>query len=121
RNVNETLSSLVASRIVTAYEHGNERRYHLDRVLWAQFLRFQQNSWPAYRDWPRLLRALRQLFRWLHKSSLEELTPYMLASHARTLMGQLESDLALAGVPPSGTPEREGEGYWETFTDRIER
>ena len=50
RNVNETLTSLVASRIVTAYEHGNERRYYVDRALWGQFLRFQANSWPTYRD-----------------------------------------------------------------------
>src|SRR5581483_2643679 len=53
RNVNETLTSLVASRIVTAYEQGNERRYYLDRAMWGQFLRFQPNGWPMYRDWPR--------------------------------------------------------------------
>jgi len=75
RNVNETLTSLVASRIVTVYEHGNERRYYLDRAMWGQFLRFQQNVWPTYRDWPRLLGAARQLSRWLHDAALDELTP----------------------------------------------
>lgn len=121
RNVNETLTSLVASRIVTAYEHGNERRYYLDRALWGQFLRFQPESWPTYRDWPRLLGALRRLSRWLQDGTLDQLTPYMLASHARTLMEQLEPELALAGVPRSGMPEREGEHYWQTFVETVER
>jgi hypothetical protein len=121
RNVNETLTSLVASRIVTAHEHGNERRYYLDRALWGQFLRFQPESWPTYRDWPRLLGALRRLSRWLQDPTLDQLTPYMLASNARTLMEQLEPDLALASVQPSGMPEREGEHYWQTFIETVER
>lgn len=121
RNVNETLTSLVASRIVTAYEHGNERRYYLDRALWGQFLRFQQNSWPTYRDWPRLLGAIRQLSRWLQDPALDDFTPYMLASNARTLMEQVEPELALAGVPRSGMLEGEGEHYWQTFVETAER
>lgn len=121
RNINETLSSLVASRIVTTYEQGNERRYYLDRAMWAQFLRFQQTSWPTYRDWPRLLGAARQLSRWLHDPALEDLSPYMLASNARTFMERLEPDLAPAGVlPASPGPALLGEGYWETFADTVE-
>jgi hypothetical protein len=121
RNVNETLTSLVASRIVTAYEQGNERRYYLDRVLWGQFLRFQPNGWPTYRDWPRLFGALRQVSRWLHDPTLDELTPYMLASHARTLMERLEPDLAPAGMAPAPGPAPPGEGYWGTFVATAER
>ncbi len=119
RNVNETLNSLVASRMVTAYEHGNERRYYLDRVLWATFLRLPENGWPTYRDWPRLLGALRQIFRWLHDPALDELSPYMLASNARSLMEQLEPDFELAGMPASDAPGH-GELYWESFVDRVE-
>lgn len=119
RNVNETLSSLVASRVVTAYEQGNERRYYLDRALWGQFLRFQPNGWPTYRDWPRLLGALRQLFRWLQDPALDDLTPYMLASNARTLMEQLEPDLA--SLPSLGMQMPQGEEYWRAFTERIEQ
>lgn len=121
RNVNETLTSLVASRIVTAYEHGNERRYYLDRALWGQFLRFQPNGWPIYRDWPRLLGALRQVSRWLHQPGLDELTPYMLASNARTMSEQLELDLALASLPSPGMQVPQGDDYWRTFTERIEQ
>lgn len=121
RNVNETLTSLVASRIATAYEQGNERRYYLDRAMWGQFLRFQPNSWPTYRDWPRLLSAVRHVSRWLHDPSLEELTPYMLASGARALLERLEPDLAPAGVPPAPGPAPLGEHYWDTFVLSVER
>jgi DNA-binding transcriptional ArsR family regulator len=119
RNVNETLTSLVASRIVTAYEQGNERRYYLDRAMWGQFLRLQPNGWPMYRDWPRILGALRQVSRWLHHPAQDELTPYMLASNARTLMERLEPDLAPAGV--AWAPAQYGEDYWDTFADTVER
>jgi hypothetical protein len=120
RNVNETLTSLVASSIVTAYEHANERRYYLNRALWGEFLGFQQNNWPTYRDWPRLLRSLQQLSRWLHDPAIDELTPYMLSSKARSLMQQLEPDLAAAGIP-YGTAAPQGEHYWESFVDGVER
>jgi hypothetical protein len=90
-------------------------------VLWGQFLRFQTSGWPTYRDWPRPLGALRQLSRWLHDPTLDQLTPYMLASNARTLMDELEPVLAIAGVPPSGVPEREGADYWPAFVEHAER
>lgn len=121
RNVNETLTSLVASRIVTAYEQGNERRYYLDRAMWGQFLRFQPNGWPTYRDWPRILGALRQVFRWLHDPAQDELTPYMLASNARTLMERLGPDLAPAGLALASVPAQYGDDYWDTFAATVER
>lgn len=121
RNVNETLTSLVNSRTVTAYTHGNERRYYLDRTLWGRFLRLGPESWPAYRDWPRLLGSLRRLSRWLQDGTLDQLTPYILASHARTLMEQLEPDLTAAGVPPLPGRQADGAEYWHRFVEAVEQ
>lgn len=120
RNVNETLGSLVASRIVAAYEHGNERRYYLDRAMWGQFLRFQPNGWPTYRDWPRLLGAVRRLSRWLQQPELDELTPYMLASNARSIMEHVETELAIAGVPARLMSAPQGERYWNAFVEALD-
>lgn len=120
RNVNETLTSLAAARVITTYELGNERRYNLDRAPWAQTLRLARQSWPTYRDWPRLLGALREISRWLQDRTLDGLTPHILASNARTLMERLEPDLALAGIPTSGTPPPAGEHYWQAFVERVE-
>jgi hypothetical protein len=121
RNVNDTLTSLVASRIVNAYELGNERRYSLDRFRWGEFLHFQQNGWPTYRDWPRLLGGFRRLSRWLNDPTLDQLTPYMLASNARTLMAELDSDLAVAEPLTVRAPATQGEEYWQTFVELTQR
>jgi hypothetical protein len=120
RNINETLTALVASRGVTTYEHGNERRYYLDRAMWGQFLRFEPTGWPTYRDWPRLLGALRQLSRWLQQPELDELTPYMLASEARSFMEHVEPELAIAGVPARLMLAPQGEHYWEAFVEALD-
>lgn len=121
RNVNETLNALVASRTVTTFEVGNERRYLLNRALWDQLLELQPGARPTYRDWPRLLSALRRLTRWLEDSRLDELSPYMLGSEARTLMDELGSSFASAGVLLSATPSAQGEEYWTVFEESVER
>ncbi len=121
RNVSETLASLVASGVATAFESGNERRYYLDRPQWAQLLRLPPGGWPSHREWPRLLGAFRRLSRWLHDPTLDQLTPYMLASNARVLMEELEPDFAVARVPVAHAPAAQGEQYWLSFVDAIQR
>jgi hypothetical protein len=121
RNVNETLGALVASRTVTTFEVGNERRYLLNRALWDQLLELQPGARPIYRDWPRLLSALRRLSRWLEDSKLDQLSPYMLASEARTLMDELESSFARAGVLLPSTAGAQGEKYWTVFEESVDQ
>lgn len=121
RNVNETLAALVASRTVTTFEVGNERRYLLNRALWDQLLELQPGARPTYRDWPRLLSALRRLTRWLEDTRLDQLSPYMLASEARTLMDELESSLATASVLLPSTANAQGEEYWTVFEEQVDQ
>jgi hypothetical protein len=84
-------------------------------------LDLQPASWPTYRDWPRLLSALRRLTRWLEDSRLDGLSAYMLGSEARTLMDELGSSFASAGVLLSATPSAQGEEYWTVFEESVER
>jgi hypothetical protein len=121
RNINETLKALVAAGLVTVYELGNEHRYNINVLGWNQVLGLTEETWPTHRDWPQLLRALRRLSRWLDDPRLEQLTPYMLASEARELLGEIEADLNFAGVPVSSTAGASGDQYWDTFTETIER
>jgi hypothetical protein len=121
RNINETLAALVASRTVATFDVGNERRYLLNRPSWGQLLELKPGSWPIYRDWPRLLSALRRLTRWLENSQLDQLSPYMLASEARTLMDELGSSFATAGVMLPSTASAHGEEYWPVFEESVER
>lgn len=103
---------------VERYVRGNEGRYSVDRARWASFLRAPEEI-PTYRDWPRLLLALRELDRWLHDPRLAELSDYMRASEARALMERLEPTLTAAGVLVS----RDGAGadYWSTFEENVTR
>jgi hypothetical protein len=120
RNVNETLTALTATNLVTAFELGNEHRYSLNRVLWGQLFGFKADTWPTYRDWPRLLQALRRLSRWLDDPRLDALSPYLLASEARMLMEELEPAFAATDVPRPVAFALPGEQYWQTFTERVQ-
>jgi hypothetical protein len=119
RNINETLTALVASNLVTAFELGNEHRYSLNRAVWGQLFGFKPDTWPSSRDWPRLLQALRRFSRWLDDPRLDELSPYLLASEARTLMEDLEPAFAATDVPRPLAFALPGEQYWQTFTERA--
>lgn len=120
RNIRETLTALASSRLVTTFERGNEHRYSINRGLWGQLLSFTPQTWPTYRDWPRLFRSLRHLTRWLDDPRLDQLSPYMLASEARSLMADLEPELALAGIPASFPTSVLGEQYWDSFTEHVD-
>lgn len=119
RNVNETLTSLVAAGDVERYTRGNEGRYSVDRARWADFLGVTPDQLPSHRDWPRLLLALRELDRWLDDPRLADLTEYMRASESKALMERLEPTLTAAGVLVS----RDGAGadYWPTFEQNVTR
>jgi hypothetical protein len=119
RNVNETLAALVAAGDVVRYMRGNEGRYSVDRARWAEFLGVPSDELPIFRDWPRLLLALRELDRWLDDPRLCDLSDYMRASEARALTERLEPMLTAAGVLVS----RDGAGadYWPTFEENVDR
>jgi DNA-binding transcriptional ArsR family regulator len=119
RNVSETLAALLAAGDVRRYTQGNEGRYSLDRPRWADFLGLPVAALPVYRDWPRLLRALRELDRWLDMTGATDLSDYMQASEARTLMEHLAPTLTAAGVHVSH--EGAGAGYWSTFEGNVAR
>ena len=114
RNVQEALTSLHAAGVINGSTLSNQHRYGIDGDTWAQLLGLTRL--PEYRDWPRLLHALRRLVRWLGDERLDELSDYMLASAARTLADDIAQDLAHAGVriQADGRP---GEAYWQTFAE----
>ena len=108
----------MASGDVERYTRANEGRYSVERGRWARFLDIAHEELPTYRDWPRLLFALRELDRWLDDVRLGELSAYMLASEARVLMERLEPTVTGAGVHVL----RDGAGadYWPTFERNLE-
>jgi hypothetical protein len=118
RNVYDTLESLVSGGFVTAFTRGGERRYYLDRDRWAGLLGLDEQDLPRHRDWPQLLRAVRRLARWIEREDLDELSDYLLASEARTLVGEIRDDLLFAGVPV-GDSRAPGAHYWPVFAEMV--
>lgn len=112
RNVQEAAASLRAAGAATSWNLGNEQRFEVPRERWLQLLSLERA--PLHRDWSQLFHALRVLLRWLRDPRLDDLSEYMRASEARSLIEQISGDLLFAGVPvsPMGPAE---EQYWIQF------
>lgn len=119
QNVAETLDGLVEAGAVTAYTVANERRYSIDREAWARAVGLRPEELPSYREWPQLLWAVRQIFRFLDDPTLEDRSPYLQASAARDLVDRIERDLLFAGVEVTGKA-LPGERYWEGFVETVD-
>lgn len=119
RNVHEALAALHAAGVIDAVTVGNEQRYRIDRERWGALLGLAEEGLPTERSWPQLLHALRVLVRWLDDEQHEQLSPYMLASRARTLAEEIAPELRYAGVrvAPSG---RLGADYWQDFVELVD-
>jgi hypothetical protein len=116
RNVQEALGQLRAAGALRSSVLGNEQRFQAPRQRWAEFLGLEE--FPSHRDWPQLFAVYRRLLRWVVAHEAAELSPYMLASEARTLAEELDGDLRFAGVffDASGPS---GEDYWDAISERF--
>lgn len=74
---------------------------------------------PTERSWPQILHALLVLVRWRDDEQHERLSPYMLASQARSLAEEIAPELRYAGVriAPGG---RLGADYWQDFVKLVD-
>lgn len=116
RNIQEALGQLRAAGVLRSSVLGNEQRFQAPRQRWAEFLELEE--FPSHRDWPQLFAAYRRLLRWVVAHETAGLSPYMLASEARALAGELSNAFRFAGVPfdALGPP---GEDYWGVISERL--
>ena len=119
RNVYEALTLFSSAGVIGSVTVGNEQRYDIDREGWAALLGVSVEDLPSDRSWPQLLYALRRLLRWLEDEQLEDPSPYMQASEARRLAGEITPELRYAGVkiPPSSG---KGADYWSDFVELVQ-
>lgn len=118
RNVQEAASALGAAGVISLWTVGNEQRLRIPREPWLRLLGL--SGLPIHEDWPQLFHAYRVLLRWLRDPRNEELSDYMRASEARTVLEQVVGDLSFAGVPVS-TAGPDGEQYWDHFTSVVRK
>jgi DNA-binding transcriptional ArsR family regulator len=120
RNVQEALTALVDAGAIELARRGNEHLYSIDSEAWRTTLRIDGRL-PQYRDWAQALLGVRVLHRWLWQGDLDALTPYMLASEARLLWGQIDSAFGHAGIPVRPARPAEGEEFWDVFVDQVDQ
>jgi hypothetical protein len=115
RNVREGLTQLVEAGVIDVGEISDDRFYSIDPVSWAALLGLPSTpDLPFHHDWIPNLRALAQIVRWLHQPGIDDLSPYLQASSARTLVDAISADLQNAGVP-LGLFTALGADFWNDF------
>jgi len=119
RNVREGLTQLCEAGVVEVAQVSHERYYAVRSPDWAALLGFESApALPFHYDWIPAYRALTRALRWLQQPGLDDLSPYLQASRARTLVAEIEDDLRYVGVSP-GTYAAQGAAYWEEFVEIL--
>lgn len=115
RNVREGLAQLHEAGVIVTTGSADDRQYTLHHQDWSALLGLPSApALPLHYDWISSLRALTRIVRWLEQPGLDTLTPYLRASQARTLIGEIDVDLRNAGITPALDPPR-GSAYWDEF------
>jgi hypothetical protein len=122
RNVGETLSGLVASRVAKARWSGNERVFIAYRDKWANLLEVGPSAkfMPACVDWVNLFAASLQIISWLDEEARAMDSDYLTSSRARELMERVTPCLEAAGLDVSPRQPVHGAAYLSVFTDNVE-
>lgn len=115
RNVREGLTQLREAGVIRETSVSDDRYYSIEAEDWAKVLGFaDRQNLPAHYEWIRAYRALTQILRFLQQRGLDELSPYLRASRARTLISEIDADLRYVGVPAM-TDSALGEDFWDEF------
>jgi hypothetical protein len=117
RNVREGLAQLVEAGVIDVVHVSDDRHYSTRADDWATLLGLPTTpALPLHYDWIPAYRALTQILRWLQQPGLDELSPYLRASSARTLVADIEDDLRWVRVPPDLYTAR-GSDFWDDFIE----
>ena len=119
RNVREGLTQLLEAGVINVVDIADDRYYSVRHGDWATLLGLPAApSLPFHFDWIPAYRALTRIVRWLQEPGLDDLSEYLRASQARTLVDELATDLSYAGVPV-GPYMALGLDFWEAFTEIV--
>jgi hypothetical protein len=119
-SVNEALSELVDSGLVRRVDVGSQYWYSTNVQSWSELLGITDPIYlPGHRDWIPLLYAVRSLARWLQQTSTQDLSPYLLASGARTQFEHVSPHLQFAELGVAVRPFSPGAEYWDSFEGMV--
>jgi hypothetical protein len=119
RNVREGLTQLTEAGVVDVVEISDDRYYSVRHTDWAALLGMPgAPDLPFHYDWIPTYRTLTQILRWLQQPTLDDLSPYLRASQARTLRDALAADLRYAGIPVAVYATL-GVDFWDEFVEIV--
>jgi hypothetical protein len=111
RNVREGLGQLHEAGVIDVVKGS----YGIDPAAWAALLRLESApALPFHYDWIPACRALTALLTFLEEPGLDDLSPYLRASRARTLIDEISDDLQHIGIVPHLFGAH-GADYWTDF------
>jgi hypothetical protein len=117
RNVQEGVTALTAAGVLSSWGVGNVQRFEASPERWAHLLALDRL--PQQVDWPQIFGAYRRLLRWLADPANQNLSEYMLASEARSLVEEISPDLRFAGVAIDPGGQSTDSAYLERFAARL--
>ena len=122
RNVNDTLTSLVTSRVVKARWSGNERHFIAYRDKWATLLEVGPSGGqiPLFVSWVHLFPAALEILTWLDDAAEANDSEYLISSQARSLIQHVTRDLQMAGIDVSPKRPAPGTAYLPVFAETVE-
>ncbi len=119
KRVRDAVMRFVDTGLLSAFGVGGRMVLTVDLNRWTTWLDLPAEQLPRDGDWPQLLRACTRLAR--ETPHLEAIAdPYLRASDARQLWGQVEDDLRFAGVFLPAVPFSAGEAYWDEFCAAVD-
>jgi hypothetical protein len=119
RNIREGLAQLVEAGVVDMVEISDDRYYSARHADWASLLGMSAASdLPFHYDWIPTYRTLTRIVRWLQQPGLDDLSPYLRASQARTLVDTIAADLNYAGISVAAYAAL-GTDFWDEFAEIV--
>jgi hypothetical protein len=122
RNVSDTLSSLVDSRVVKARWSGNERIYLAYRNKWAALLEVGPSAryMPTFVSWVHLFPPCLEIMSWLESEAETTDSEYLVSSRARDLTERIAADLESVGLASPLSRSLPGAVYLSAFADTVD-
>jgi hypothetical protein len=122
RNINDTLSDLVAARVVKARWSKHERHFIAYRDKWATLLEVGPSAkfMPEFMSWVHLLPASLEIADWLDRTVESGDSEYLIASRARDLIEGMTTNLEITGLDTRPRFPSHGVAYLSTFVDMVE-
>ena len=121
RNVNDTLASLVESRVVKTRGNRNERVFLAYRKKWSEVLEFgpSEKRMPIFVSWVNLLPLCLQVMFWLEKEAETTDSEYLVASRARDLTERVVDNLESVGLDSPLDRLLPGAAYLTAIEDMV--